>query len=114
MTSPSTYSLAKKIEHVTNSIVSFSAVPLKLIFYMGFAIFAGAMVYAIFLIYNRVVLHHAFEGWTSVMVSIWLLGGMIISFVGVIGIYLAKVFTETKQRPYTIVREIYGRPNAKH
>lgn len=114
MTSPSTYNFAKKIEHVTNSIVSFSAVPLKLIFYMGVMIFAGAIVYAMFLIYNRVVLHHAFEGWTSVMVSIWLLGGMIISFVGVIGIYLAKVFSETKQRPYTIVREIYGRSHSKH
>jgi putative glycosyltransferase len=54
------------------------------------------------------------DGWTSVMVSIWLLGGMIISFVGVIGIYLSKIFTETKQRPSTIVREIHGQSSSIH
>jgi putative glycosyltransferase len=40
--------------------------------------------------------------------SIWLLGGITISFVGIIGIYLAKIFSETKRRPYTIVRAVYG------
>lgn len=113
MTSPSTYSLAKKIEHATNAITSFSAVPLKLIFYLGLSIFAGALVYAVYLIFNRAVLHHAVDGYTSIMVSIWLLGGMIISFVGVIGIYLAKVFSETKQRPYAIIREVHGRAGSK-
>lgn len=110
MTSATTYSLAKKIEHATNSVTSFSDVPLKLIFYMGLLMFFGAFFYSIFLVFNRLVHAQGVDGWTSVMVSIWLLGGMVISFIGVIGIYLAKVFTETKQRPYTIVRRIYGRP----
>jgi putative glycosyltransferase len=48
------------------------------------------------------------------MVSIWLLGGLIISFVGVVGIYLSKVFSETKQRPHTIIRQIYGKPVPRH
>ena len=52
-------------------------------------------------------------GWTSVMASVWLLGGLIIAFIGVIGIYLSKVFSETKRRPYTIVRQIYGSPRNK-
>ncbi len=43
------------------------------------------------------------------MLSIWFLGGMILSSVGVVGIYLSKVFSESKRRPYTVVREIYGR-----
>jgi putative glycosyltransferase len=111
--SPSTYSLAKKIGHVTNVITSFSAVPLKLIFYLGCLVFTGAMLYAGYLAFNRLFFSRTVDGWTSVMVSIWVLGGMVISFVGVIGIYLSKVFSETKQRPYTIVREIYGRSNAR-
>jgi putative glycosyltransferase len=41
------------------------------------------------------------------MVSIWFLGGVTIFCVGVLGIYLAKVFTETKNRPYTVVRHVY-------
>ena len=43
------------------------------------------------------------------MASIWLLGGTIISFIGVIGIYLSKIFAEAKRRPYTIVRQVYGK-----
>ena len=45
-------------------------------------------------------------GWASIMVSIWFLGGLIIFCIGVIGIYLAKVFTEVKQRP------VHDRPRA--
>ena len=47
------------------------------------------------------------------MASIWLLGGILISFVGLIGIYVSKVFIETKKRPYTTIREIYNSKNKK-
>jgi len=114
MTSASTYSLARKIEHLTNSITSFSAVPLRLIFYTGLSIFACALLYAGYLVFHKLVLATPMDGWTSVMVSIWLLGGMIISFVGLIGIYLSKVFSESKQRPSTIVRKIHGQFTASH
>ena len=114
MTSPTTYNLARKIDHVTNSVTSFSTVPLRLIFYTGLSIFVSAVSFSIYLIFQKLVLTTSMDGWTSVMVSIWLLGGMIISFVGVIGIYLAKVFSESKQRPSTIVREIYGQSISRH
>jgi len=58
---------------------------------------------------QRCVLSHPVDGWTSVMASIWLLGGMIISFIGVVGIYLSKIFSETKHRPYTIVKHTYAK-----
>jgi putative glycosyltransferase len=112
--SASTYNLAKKLAHVANSITSFSEVPLRLIFYMGAFIFACSLLYTATLVFNRVFLSHPVDGWTSVMVSIWLLGGMVISFVGVLGIYLSKIFSETKQRPYIIVREVYGRSGSRH
>jgi putative glycosyltransferase len=112
--STTTYKLSKKVEHVTNVITSFSAVPLKLIFYLGFAVFTCAMLYAGYLAFNRLFFSRTVDGWTSVMVSIWVLGGMVISFVGIIGIYLAKVFSETKQRPYTIVRDVYGRSKSRN
>lgn len=114
MGSATTYSLVKKIGYATNSITSFSEVPLRLIFYIGLVIFAGALLYAGYLVFHKLVLATPVDGWTSVMVSIWLLGGMIISFVGLIGIYLSKVFSETKQRPSTIVREIYGQFTSPH
>jgi putative glycosyltransferase len=114
MGSATTYSLAKKIAHATNSITSFSEVPLRLIFYIGLIIFTGAMLYAGYLVFQKLMLSTPVDGWTSVMVSIWLLGGMVISFVGLIGIYLSKVFSETKQRPSIIVREIYGQSTSTH
>jgi putative glycosyltransferase len=43
------------------------------------------------------------------MASIWLLGGIIISFIGIIGIYLSKIFIETKKRPLTVVKKIYNK-----
>ena len=108
-TSPTTYSLARKFENATRSITSFSIVPLKIIFYTGITIFFISVIYTSFLVVRRLLFSSLIDGWTSVIVSIWLLGGMVISFVGVIGIYLANVFTETKQRPYTIIRAVYGR-----
>ena len=45
-------------------------------------------------------------GWASLVLSIWFLGGVIISFLGVIGIYLAKVFNETKGRPLYVVKAV--------
>jgi putative glycosyltransferase len=114
MTSATTYSLAKKIEHMTNSITSFSAVPLRMIFYTGLVILACALLYAAYLVFHKLILATPMDGWTSVMVSIWLLGGLMISFIGLIGIYLSKVFSETKERPSTIVREIYGQFPTSH
>ena len=47
------------------------------------------------------------DGWTSLIVSVWMLGGLIISCIGVVGIYISKIYTETKQRPKIIIRGIY-------
>lgn len=114
MTSGTTYSLSRKVEHAVNAVTSFSEVPLKLIFYCGILVFFAAILYASVLVVGRFFMSQAVDGWTSVMVSIWVLGGMIISFIGIIGIYLAKIFSETKQRPYVIVREVYGKSGQQH
>lgn len=107
--SNTTYSLQKKLSHLVNSVTSFSNVPLIGIFYSGILISAFSAVYISYLVIHWLFLPTPLSGWTSVMASIWLLGGMIISFIGVVGIYIAKVFIETKRRPYTIVKHIYGR-----
>lgn len=107
--SSTTYGFFKKLNHFVNAITSFSEAPLKMIFLSGIFVFSGAILYALILIINRVFLSQPVDGWTSIMVSIWVLGGMVISFIGIIGIYLAKIFTESKQRPYVIVRDVYGK-----
>lgn len=108
-TSATTYTLRHKVSLLVNSVTSFSNAPLIGIFYIGVGISFVASVCALYLLINWIFFSKPVGGWTSVMASIWLLGGLIISFIGIIGIYLSKIYSETKRRPYTIVRQIYGR-----
>lgn len=110
-TNGTTYGIFKKLNHAINTIVSFSSAPLRMIFACGVVVFLSSILYAFLLIFNRIFMSKPVDGWTSIMVSIWLLGGMIISFIGIIGIYLSKVFSETKQRPQVIIKDIYGKPD---
>ena len=108
-TSETTYTFRKKMSVLVNSVTSFSNAPLVSIFYIGLLISLIALFYIAYLVVHWMFLATPLSGWTSVMASIWLLGGMVISFIGVIGIYLSKIFSETKQRPYTIIRQVYGK-----
>lgn len=112
-TSESTYTFNRKMSQLVNSVTSFSNAPLIGIFYVGGAISLAAGAYATFIIFNWFFSASPPGGWTSLMVSVWLLGGLVILFIGVIGIYVSKVFSETKRRPYTIVRQIYGKRNVE-
>lgn len=108
-TSETTYTFRRKMSLLVNSVTSFSNAPLKAIFYIGVVTSLLAGGYTTYLIINWFFFAKPLGGWTSVMASIWLFGGGIISSIGVIGIYLSKIFMETKRRPYTIVRQIYGK-----
>jgi putative glycosyltransferase len=108
------YSLTKKCSHLINAVTSFSAAPLKLIFISGVIIFFGSIAYASYLTLNRIFFSRTVDGWTSIMVSIWFLGGMIVSFLGILGLYLSKIYTEVKQRPNVIVREVFGRERSSN
>jgi putative glycosyltransferase len=68
-----------------------------------------AILCAAYLVVRRIFFGDYLEGWPSLIVSIWLLGGLTILCLGVIAIYLSKMFMETKRRPYTIVRQIHRR-----
>ncbi|MFZ1547919.1 MAG: glycosyltransferase family 2 protein [Candidatus Nitrotoga sp.] len=111
--SETTYTLRRKLNILVQMVTSFSAAPLRLTFYFGAFIFVCAAFYTTYLVINQLFLANPMPGWTSVMASVWLLGGTIIALIGMIGIYLAKVFTETKHRPYTIVRQVYGTDNQR-
>jgi putative glycosyltransferase len=106
--SRSTYSPLRRLSVLVNALTSFSNRPLIYIFQLGVAVVLLSIVAAIVLMYRRLTGAVGVPGWASIMVSIWFLGGLMIFCIGVIGIYLAKVFTETKDRPYTIVRAEYG------
>jgi putative glycosyltransferase len=103
----STYTLVRKLTLAINSITSFSNKPLIFIFYLGALISLVSGITAIIFIVRKIFFNVMLEGWSSLIISIWLLGGLTIFCLGVIGIYLSNIFSETKQRPYTIIRQIY-------
>jgi len=102
------YGLRRRISAFVTAITSFSNRPLLYIFQLGVGVILLSIVAGIVLMYQSMTGRIGVPGWASIMVSIWFLGGVMIFCVGVLGIYLAKVFTETKDRPYTIIRRIYG------
>ena len=101
------YGLRRRISAFVTAITSFSNRPLLYIFQLGVGVILLSIVAGIVLMYQSMTGYVGVPGWASIMVSIWFLGGVMIFCVGVLGIYLAKVFTETKERPYTIIRQIY-------
>lgn len=107
--SDTTYSFKHKISLFFNSLTSFSNFPLKLMFYIGLSISLLSFFYIIWIITRKVFFNVSLEGWSSLIVSVWFLGGMILASLGILGIYISKIFIETKQRPYTIIRKKYER-----
>ncbi|MDY0050696.1 MAG: glycosyltransferase family 2 protein, partial [Halothiobacillaceae bacterium] len=93
-TSETTYTFRSKMSLLVNSVTSFSNAPLVSIFHVGIVISLFALVYIAYLFTHWLFLTKPLSGWTSVMASIWLLGGLIISFIGVVGVYLSKIFSE--------------------
>lgn len=111
--SATTYDLGRKLVFLVDSITSFSDKPLVFIFYLGCAILALSGSAALYLIVRRVFFGVLLAGWPSLIVSVWMLGGLTVFCIGIVGIYLSKVFIETKQRPYTIVRRVYERAGSR-
>lgn len=107
-TSPTTYSLRRKISHLVNAVTSFSSFPLVFTFYSGLIISATALGFILLLVLQFLTHSSVPSGYTSIIASIWLFSGLIISFLGIQGIYISKIFMEIKQRPYTIVKAIHS------
>lgn len=104
--SETTYNLGRKLSLLVNAIVSFSALPLWMIFWAGLFVSFIAFGVILWVIFNW-MLGNPQPGWPSIVASIWAVGGMLMASIGIIGIYLKKVMAEIKAQPYTIIRHIY-------
>jgi polyisoprenyl-phosphate glycosyltransferase len=102
----SSYSLKKLIDLSINIILSFSSKPLLLIVKGGFFISIVSAILAIYLLINALIYDAEVPGWSSVMVSLWFASGILSCIVGVVGLYVGRIFNEAKGRPVYIVKEI--------
>lgn len=105
--SPTTYTFRKKMALAINSVVSYSARPLVYISYFGMAVTLVAMLYVGWVVVRQLLHNVAPPGWASSVASIWLVGGLILMSLGVIGIYISKIYRETKHRPAVVVARRY-------
>jgi dolichol-phosphate mannosyltransferase len=103
----SKYSSRKMIKLAIEGITSFSTSPLYASAFIGLMLFMLAAVYAIYVLYIRFGLQQAVEGWASVLFVLLIVGGFLSLFLGIIGLYLAAIYDEVKQRPIYIIDQNY-------
>lgn len=106
----STYTLLKRVQLMVNAVSSFSAQPLIWLFNVGAAITFTSFLYGGYLIARKLILGDALLGFTSVMAMLALTLGILTTAIGLLGIYLGKVFSQVQNRPAYIVRDIYRPP----
>jgi putative glycosyltransferase len=105
--SPSTYSFARRVELAVKHVTTTSTRLLYLVLYTGLLIFGLSILVVLYYLGRYFTSGVGVDGFTSQIVSIWFLGGLITLILGILGIYIANIMAETKRRPYTIVRRIH-------
>jgi len=104
----STYSLKRRAELMLQAITSFSGKPLEWLFYFGLAISFCSVIFIFFLAIQKIIHRDEVQlGWTSIIAINILILGIISTFLGIIGIYLYKIFRQVQGRPNAIIKKIY-------
>jgi glycosyltransferase involved in cell wall biosynthesis len=101
----SKYTLKKMLNLAMDGITSFSTRPMQAIFHMGVVFLLIALGIGIYVV-HALVTGTAVPGWSSLILSIWLVGGFILISLGVTGTYIGKIYTEVKRRPLYHIQEI--------
>lgn len=101
----SKYPLKKMISFGLEGITSFSIKPIRMIFSAGLVMLAVSLIMLIYALVSYFS-GHITSGWTSLILSVWAIGGLQMVSIGIIGEYIGKVYLETKRRPRYIIEEI--------
>ena len=101
----SSYSISRLLKLAFNVIISFSDKPLRLFINFGLGISILSFILGIYYLYLAVTHRITQPGFSSLILSIWFLSGIIISCIGIVGVYLGKTFDQTKNRPTFIIDE---------
>lgn len=98
------YTFRKLCRLASETVIAYSDKPLHLTIRFGLIISFFSFIYGSYIIYRGLLHDIPIIGWSSLIVSLYFLSGIIISILGIIGIYLGKAFDETKRRPLYIIR----------
>ena len=101
----SKYNIIELFKLASFGIFAFSDFPLKISFYTGILIAAFSFLYGLFAIIKKIFFYQAQEGYTDIISFITFIGGMQLIFIGVIGMYISKIFEQVRNRPLYIIDE---------
>lgn len=109
----SKYTLSKMLNLAVDGITSFSVRPIRLIIGAGLFFLVVSMLMTCYILYSYFV-HSVVPGWTSMMLSLWFIGSIVLLAIGVIGEYIGKIYVEVKNRPrYNIESFMHHEPEKK-
>ena len=100
----SKYPLSKMLSFSIDGITSFSARPMRWIFMIGLILLVIDVFVAVYVLFAFVE-NNAVSGWTSLMLSVWFLGSLILMGLGIVGEYIGKIFIEVKNRPRYAIKD---------
>ena len=104
----SKYPLKKMLAFAADGITSFSVKPIRLVLTTGVIVFLVSLLMLLYALISK-LMGHTSAGWTSLMGSIWLIGGIQLLSLGVIGEYIGKIYNETKRRPRFIIERVLNK-----
>lgn len=99
------YTFTRLMQMALRNIIAQSNKPLKVSIKFGFTMALLSLLYACYRVAQYFLFGVQVEGWTSVIVSIYFIGGLLFANLGILGLYIGKIFDETKSRPLFVVRE---------
>ena len=108
----SKYPLKKMIAFAADGITSFSVKPIRLVFSTGVVVFIVSIIMLLYALIAKIA-GHTSVGWTSLMGSIWLIGGIQLLGLGVVGEYIGKIYNETKRRPRFIIESVLNKADSE-
>lgn len=101
----SSYNLKRKLKMAFEIITSQSNKPLFFSVHAGFLIALCSFLYIVYLMLRALVIGDILSGWTTIVASIYLMGGLLLIAIGVVGIYIGNIFEEVKNRPLYVIAE---------
>ena len=109
----SKYTWIKMWRLALNGITSFSAFPLQLASVFSLVLFTFAFLYALYVLYVKLIIGDVVSGWASVTFVLLLVGGFLSLFIGLVGVYLAAIYEEIKARPIAVIRDTFTKKAKK-
>jgi len=109
----SKYPLKKMISFAMEGILSFSIKPIKMITSLGFLVFSVSIIMLIYFLYSYST-GKTVQGWTTIVISTWAIGGLQLLAIGIIGEYIGKIYLETKRRPKYVIEKFVNTREKKN